>query len=161
METFRKNRLTLWRDHLLAIGLLLAGLRIVSASFHENGHEIICLVLQVSAGAILLAAIGLSIFWLSEPNLQIDKIGISESGFLLKVLNWSMTWNDIAYAQISGETRNRVVLIGLQSEQPEHVVSGYERFETILERIRAGLKRYGRKVFEEAQAPKLDNRNAL
>lgn len=155
MDTFKKNRFTLWRDHLLAIGLLLVGLRILSASFHEHGHEIICLVLQISAGAVLLAAIGLSIFWLSEPSLQIDKLGISENGFLLKSLNWSMTWNDIAYAQINGDLRSRVVLIGLHSEQPEHVVSGYERFETILERIRTGLKRFGRKVYEESQAPVL------
>ncbi|HLD93260.1 MAG TPA: hypothetical protein VI703_03570 [Anaerolineales bacterium] len=154
METFHKTRLTLWRDRLLALALLLIGLRLVSAAFQAHGHEIVCLILQISASAVLLAAGGLSIFMLSEPTLNVDKIGISESGFLFKSFNWSMTWNDIAYAQLTGELRSRVVLVGLFSDQPEHVLSGYERFDAILEQIGEGLKRYGRKVVQESPAPK-------
>lgn len=156
METFRKTRMTLWRDRLLALALLLIALRLVSASFHANSHEIICLILQISAIAVLVAAGGLSIFMFSEPILNVDKIGIAENGYLLKSLNWSMTWNDIAYAQLTGELGSRVVLIGLLSEQPEHVVSGYERFDTILDRIKDGLKHYGRKVVEESETPKVE-----
>jgi hypothetical protein len=148
LDAFHKSRLTLWRDRLMAIALLLIGTRFVSAAFHIHGHEIVCLILQLSAGLVLVAAIGLSIFMLSEPTLNVDKIGISESGYLFKWLNWSMTWNDIAYAQLTGELRSRVVLVGLLSEQAEHVVSGYEHFDTILDHIRNGLKRYGRRVMD-------------
>lgn len=151
MEVFHKTRLSLWRDRLLAIALLLIGVRLVSAAFHLHGNEIVCLILQLSASAVLIAAGGLSIFMLSEATLNVDKLGISENGYIFKSLNWSMTWNDIAYAELTNEMRRRVVLVGLISEQPEHVLAGYERFEAILERIRDGLKRYGRKVVVEPQ----------
>lgn len=156
METFHKTRLTLWRDRLLALALLLIGLRLVSAAFHAHGHEIVCLILQISASAVLVAAGGLSIFMFSEPTLNVDKIGISESGYLFNSLNWNMTWNDIAYAQLTGDLHGRVVLVGLLSEEAEHVLSGYERFDTILDRIRNGLSKYGRKVLEEWQTPKTE-----
>lgn len=148
METFRKTRITLWRDRLLAIALLLIGIRLVSASFHLEGGTI-CLILQIIASVVLIAAGGLSIFMFSEPKLNINKLGISENGYMFRSLNWSMTWNDIAYAQVTGGMRSRVVLFGLICEQPEHIISGYQHFQTILDGIRTGLKRFGRKVFEE------------
>jgi hypothetical protein len=157
METFHKTTLSLWRDRLLALALLLIGTRLVSAAFNAHGHEVICLILQISASAVLIAAGGLSIFMLSEPTLNVDKLGISENGYLFKSLNWSMTWNDIAYAHLTGDLRSRVVLVGLLSEQPEHVLSGYERFDTILNRIRKGLKRYGRKIVEETRPTKTEH----
>lgn len=156
METFHKTRLTLWRNRVIAVGLLLFGLRLVSAAFQEHGEPIITLVLQISASLVFIAAGELSLMLFSAPNLKIDKVGLSESGFLLSSLNWSMTWNDIAYAQLSRELRNRMILIGLLSGQPEHVVFDYERFDIIIERIRDGLRRYGRKIVEEIQAPKAE-----
>lgn len=148
VEIFRKTRFTIWRDRLLAITLLLLGLCLVNTAFQADGPDILCMILQLSASVVLLAAAGLSIFMLSQPILNVDKIGISEQGFLFKSLNWSMTWNDIACAQLTGELSNRVVLIGLHSNQPEHALSGYERFDAVLDRIRDGLKRYGRKVID-------------
>jgi hypothetical protein len=152
VETFQKTRLILWRDHLLAIALILIGIRLVSISLHVEGHEILCILIQLAASAVLIAAGALSIFMLSEPVLNIDTLGISESGYLMRSLNWSMTWNDIAYAQLTGELRSRLVLVGLDSEEPEHILSGYEHFETILTRIRQGLNRFGRKIIEETGA---------
>jgi hypothetical protein len=158
METFHKTTLTLWRDRLLAIALLLIGTRLVSAAFNAQGHEIICLILQISASIVLIAAGGFSIFMLSETILNVDKLGVSESGYLLKSLNWSMTWNDIAYAQLTGGMRSHLALIGLLSEEPEHVLSGYERFDILLDKIRAGLRRYGRKVLDSSATTKAQGR---
>ena len=150
---FSKTRISLWRDRLLALGFLVIGCWLVSAAFQAHGHEIICLTIQVSACMVLLAAAGLSVFMLGRPELHVDKIGISENGFMLNELNWSMTWNDIAYAEVKGRPRNRIVLVGLDSDLPEHVLGGYDHFNTIVGQISDGLRRFGRRVIEADKYP--------
>jgi len=85
--------------------------------------------------------------------IHVDKIGISEIGFLLNELNWSMTWNDIAYAELKGGPRNQIVLVGMDSDLPEHVLGGYGQFESIVSQVRVGLSRYGRRVIEPGVSP--------
>lgn len=156
METFHKTRLRLWRDRLLAVALLVIAIRFLLAAFQSAGDPIIGLVLQISASLVFLAAGEFSIILFSAPILKLDKLGISESGFLLGSLNWSMPWAEIAQAQFSKGLRTHIALVSLDSEQTEHVVSGYEQFDTIVDRIRNGLRRYGRKILEETQTPKVE-----
>lgn len=151
--TFCKTNACVWRDRLISLGLLLIGGWLVSAAFHAKGHETICLILQVSACIVLLAAAGLSLFFLSKPNLHVDKLGISESGFLLRELNWSMTWNEIACAELKNRTNSRIVLIGLDSDLPEHVLDGYDHLDAIVSQIKEGLRKYGRRVIDASGAP--------
>ncbi|MEX2160605.1 MAG: hypothetical protein WD751_01710 [Anaerolineales bacterium] len=151
--SYRKSAIPTWRDRLLALGLLLVSAWLVSAAVRAHGHEIICLILQISAGVVLLAAAGLSLFLLSSPTLNVDRFGIGERGFLLGGLNWSMTWNEIAYAELVGEMGAHLRLVGLDSDEVEHTVSGYERFEAALQQIRAGLKQYGRRLIITGQRP--------
>lgn len=147
---FRKTKLTRWRDCLLALGLLLLGGRLLSVSIHAHGHEIVCLILQISAGAVLLAGAIISLLLLSSPTLVIDKFGIGERGFLWGDFNWNMTWNDIAYAELS-KGGHRLMLVGLDSDEVEHTLSGYEHFEAILKQIRHGLSQYGRRLVGPGQ----------
>jgi hypothetical protein len=147
---FRKTKLTRWRDGLLALGLLLLGGRLLSVSIHAHGHEIVCLILQISAGAVLLAAAVLSLLLLSAPTLVIDKFGVCEHGFLWGDFNWNMTWNEIAYAELC-KGGHRLMLIGLESDEVEHTLSGYEHFEVILKQIRNGLSQYGRRLVGPGQ----------
>lgn len=156
---FRKSRVVRWRDMALAIGLLLIGGRMVSAAFQAHGHETLCLILQIAACAVLLAAGGLSLFLLSSPTLYIDKFGVGEKGFLLSDLNWSMTWNEIAYAVLVGEVRGRLQLVGLDTDEIEHTLSGYERFESALDKIREGLKKYGRRLIETGDSLPFERTN--
>ncbi len=147
--TFKKTHVTLWRDRLLALGLMLLGMRLVSLAFHAQGHEIICLIAQIAACVALLAAAGLSIYLLSEPTLQIDKVGISESGFLFRQLNWSMSWNEISHAELAQRLYGRVKLFGEEDEEPQHILHGYDGFGDLVKRIRQGLWKYGRPIVED------------
>ena len=153
METFHKTRLRLWRDRLLAVTLLVIATRFLLTAFRSDGDPIIGLVLQISASLIFLAAGEFSVILFSAPILKLDKLCISESGFLLGSLNWSMPWTEIAQAQFSKGLRTHIALVSLVSEQTEHVVSGYENFDIIVDRIRNGLRRYGRKVVDESLKP--------
>ena len=153
METFQKTRLRLWRDRLLAVTLLLIAIRFLLTAFQSDGDPIIGLVLQISASLVFLAAGEFSIILFSAPILKLDKLGISEGGFLIGSLNLSMPWTEIAQAQFSKGLRTHIALVSLVSEQTEHVVSGYENFDTIVDRIRNGLRRYGRKVVDESLKP--------
>ncbi|MEX1247705.1 MAG: hypothetical protein WEA61_04435 [Anaerolineales bacterium] len=136
---------------MFALGLFLISAQFVSAAIHAHGHEIICLILQISAGAVLLAAAGLGVFLLSAPILQVDHLGISERNHMIKGLDWDMTWNEIAYAELVGEIRGRLRIIGLESNEVEHILAGYDRFEALVQQIRSGLWKYGRRVVESGR----------
>ena len=151
--TFSKTSLSLWRDRLLALGCLLIAGWFVSAAFHTHGHDTLCLILQITACVILLAAAGLSVFLLSKPVLHVNKVGISENGFLLNELNWSMAWNEIAYAELKNRQQTSIVLVGLDSDLPEHVLDGYDQCDTIVSQIKDGLRKYGRRVVAAGNAP--------
>lgn len=145
---FKKSRIARWRDTAFSAGLFLFGLQLVLVAFRTPEQTIVSLILQISACAVLLAAAGLGLFLLSSPTLHIDKFGVAEKGHLLGDFNWSMTWNEIAYAELVGELRGRVHLVGLDSEEVEHTLAGYERFETLLTQLAHGLKKYGRRLVE-------------
>lgn len=148
---FKKSRIARGRDVGLSIGLLLVSAHLVLEAFQSQGHETICLILQISASAVLLAAGGLSLFLLSSPTLCINKLGIGERDHLLSDLNWDMTWNEIAYAELVDKMGRRVRLIGMDSEAVEHTLAGYEHFEMILAQLEQGLKKYGRRLIEAGE----------
>ena len=85
--------------------------------------------------------------------LHVDEIGISETGFLLHALDWSMSWNQIAYAEVKGRPGNKIALIGLNRDQVEHVLGGYDQFDVLVSRLRGGLRTYGRYVIDSGTSP--------
>lgn len=125
----------------------------VSVAFQSQGPEVVCLILQISACAVLLATAGLSLFLVGKPRLHVDKTGISEKGFLLHALNWGMSWNEIAYAEVKGRPRNKIALIGMNSDQVEHVLGGYDQLDVLVSRLREGLRTYGRHVIDSGISP--------
>jgi hypothetical protein len=150
---FSRTSASQWRERWLAIGSLVVACGMVSVAFQSQGPESACLIMQISACTVLLATAGLSLFLVGKPRLHVDKIGISEKGFLLHGLDWSMCWNEIAYAELKGRPRNKIALIGLNSDQVEHVLGSYDQFDVLVSRLRDGLRTYRRHVIDSGISP--------
>lgn len=54
--------------------------------------------------------------------------------------------NEIAYAELVGQMQCRVHLVSLSSDEVEHTLAGYERFELLLAQLSLGLSKYGRRL---------------
>lgn len=103
----------------------------------------------LSNGMLLLLVLGTFVVVLArnldslfgKPVLKLDEFGISQAGYLWPMDNWKLEWSAITKARLFGGANP--TLIVLDTPLTKRMVTDFESFEQIVQRICAELEKRG------------------